>query len=274
MKKWFMYKMLPYLVLCFIWVIMVGPILWTVLTSFKPESEIQSYPLTFWPENPTLKNYERAFSVLPLGRFFLNSIITASLTVITNVVFATLAGYTFARKNFRGKNLLFLLVLSTIMIPFHIRLIPTYMMIMKLNLLDTYSGIFLPISVTAFGIFLMRQYFLSFPREIEDAGLIDGCSPWGVFFRLVLPVSKPGIATVAIFSMLQSWDDFLWPLVVTSKTDMFVLPVGISLFLGLKVYEWGPVMAVASMATIPVIIVYIFLQKYFIAGLTAGAVKE
>ena len=203
----------------------------------------------------------------------MNSVIIALALMVSNVVLCSLAGYTIARKRFRGRGLIFALVLSSMMIPLHVRLIPMYLMSLRLGLQDTYAGIVLPIAATGFGIFLMRQFFLTLPVEVEDAARIDGCSDWGVIFRIVIPMSRPAITSLALFALVWSLEDFLWPLVITSSVSMRPLPVGITLFLGLVVYEWGPVMATTVITIIPMIIVYLFLQRRFIQGLTAGAVK-
>lgn len=266
-------QLLKYVVLITLLFITLMPIYWVVVTSLKPEPDIQSWPPTWIPNPITFNSYQRAFDLLPIGRFFINSVIIAVSMMVSNVVLCSLAGYTLARKQFRGRKFIFGLVLSSMMIPLHVRIIPMYLMSLKLGLDNTYAGIVLPIAATGFGIFLMRQFFLTLPKEVEDAARVDGCSEWGVLFRIVMPMSRPAVTSLAIFALVWSLEDFLWPLIVTSDVMMRPLPVGITLFLGLVVYEWGPVMATTAITILPMVIVYLFLQRRFIQGLTAGAVK-
>jgi ABC-type glycerol-3-phosphate transport system permease component len=262
-----------YLVIGFITLIVIIPIYWMIVTSLKVEGQIQSWPPQWFPAPISFRSYSRAFQILPLGRYFLNSLIIASAMVLSNVIFCSLAGYTFARKKFFGKNFLFALILSSMMIPMHIRLIPTYLIANWLGLTDTYAGIVLPSAVTAFGIFMMRQFFIAIPSEIEDAARIDGCTEWGVLFRVVMPLSMPAVVSLALFALVWSLEDFVWPLIITYDPLMRPIQVGVTMFLGLVVYEWGPVMAMTSIMVLPLVIIYIFAQRYFVQGLTAGAVR-
>jgi len=262
-----------YFILIFFLFITIMPLYWVLATSLKTEEFIQSWPPQWLPNPVSFASYQRAFNLLPIGRFFLNSVIIALALMISNVVLCSLAGYTLARKKFKGRGLIFAIVLSSMMIPLHVRLIPMYLMSIRMGLQNTYAGIVLPIAATGFGIFLMRQFFITLPVEVEDAARIDGCSDWGVLFRIVIPMSRPAIISLALFALVWSLEDFLWPLVITSDVSMRPLPVGITLFLGLVVYEWGPVMATTVITIFPIIIVYLFLQRGFIQGLTAGAVK-
>lgn len=262
-----------YFILLFFAFITLVPIYWVVSTSLKPEAFLRSWPPQWFPNPISFNSYATAFRLLPIGRFFVNSVIIAVAMMISNVVLCSLAGYTLARKRFRGREKLFALILSSMMIPLHVRIIPMYLMSINLGLQNTYQGIVLPIAATGFGIFLMRQFFKTLPEEVEDAARVDGCSDWGVLFRIVIPMSRPAIVSLAIFALVWSLEDFLWPLIITSDVAMRPLPVGITLFLGLVVYEWGPVMATTTLTILPMIIVYLLLQRQFIQGLTAGAVK-
>lgn len=273
-RLWFLTReVATYAVLIALLFAMLAPIYWIIASSLKPESVIRSWPPQWIPNPISFRSYERIFALLPIGRFFLNSGIIAVVMIITNVVFCSLAGYTFARKQFPGRDKIFALILGSMMIPGHIRLIPSYLITQKLGMVDTYQGIILPTAVTAFGIFMMRQYFKTLPVEVEDAARVDGCSEWGVLFRIVLPMSRPAVVSLALFALVWSLEDFLWPLVVTSTLQMRPLPVGITMFLGLVVYEWGPVTAITAITIIPIIIIYLFLQRQFVRGLTVGAVK-
>lgn len=262
-----------YAILLFLLFVTIVPIYWVVATSLKPEADLRAWPPEWIPNPITFQSYQRAFELLPIGRFFLNSVIIAVILMVSNVVLCSLAGYTIARKRFRGRKLIFALVLSSMMIPLHVRIIPMYLMSIKLGLENTYAGIVMPIAATGFGIFLTRQFFLTLPKEVEDAARVDGCSEWGVLFRIVIPESRPAITSLAIFALVWSLEDFLWPLIITSDVLMRPLPVGITLFVGLVVYEWGPVMATTAITILPMIVIYLLLQRRFIQGLTAGAVK-
>jgi len=262
-----------YIILIFLSFLILVPVYWVVATSLKIVSNILLWPPQWLPNPMSLNNYKAAFKLLPIARMALNSVIIAVGGIVTNVVFCSLAGYTFARKRFPGRDTLFALIISTMMIPMYIRLIPLYLITSKFGMQNTYQGIILPSAVTAFGIFLMRQYIITLPLEVEDAARVDGCSEWGILFRIVLPESRPALASLALFTLVASMEDFLWPMIVTSTRKMQPLPVGITLFIDKEVYDWGPLMAMTAIVIVPVIILYAFLQSQFVAGLTAGAVK-
>ena len=269
----FLIQFLKYAFLLVITFSIVMPLLWLIATSLKPEADIQSYPPKWIPNPFTLKSYFRAFEILPIGRFFLNSIIVAAMVVVSNVICCSLAAYSLARKNFPGVNLIFILILASMMIPMHVRVIPMYQMSILLGLQDSFLGMALPLMVTGFGIFLMRQFFITLPKEVEDAATIDGCSDGGILFRIVIPMSLPAITSLAIFAFVWAFEDFLWPLLIISRMNMRPIQIGITLFQGLVVYEWGPVMATTTLTIVPMLIFYIILQKYFVLGMTTGAVK-
>jgi ABC-type glycerol-3-phosphate transport system permease component len=264
---------IKYIILLTFLVFVILPIYWVIVTSLKAAPNVVAWPPQWIPNPVSFESYATAFRLLPIGRFFLNSIIIAVALMISNVVLCSMAGYTFARKRFWGRDVLFALVLSSMMVPLHIRIIPMYMVALKFGLDNTYAGIVLPIAATGFGIFMMRQFFLTLPMEVEDAARVDGCGEWGVIFRIVVPMSRPAIISLGLFALVWSLEDFLWPLIITSTTAMRPLPVGITLFIGLVVYEWGSLMAVTTLAIVPMIIVFMLLQRQFVRGLTAGAVK-
>lgn len=264
---------LKYFVMILLLLIFLVPLYWMVSTSLKVGQDLQAWPPKWIPNPITLDSYRMAFSLLPLGRLFWNSIIIAAITVVGNLIGCTFAAYTLVRKSFRGKNVLFVLIISSMMIPSHIRIIPMYLMCLKLGLDNTYMGIVLPILVTGFGVFMMRQFIVSLPVEVEDAARVDGLSEWGIVGKMIVPMARPAIVSLTIFAFSWSFEDFLWPLIITSEITMRPLPVGITLFQGLVVYEWGAVMATATLTILPVLVVYLLLQKYFVEGLTGGAVK-
>jgi ABC-type glycerol-3-phosphate transport system permease component len=264
---------LRYAAIAIIVFVMLLPIYWVIATSLKPESMIETWPPSWIPDPITFANYTTVFRDLPIGRFFLNSAIIGAAMMVSNVVLCSLAGYTFARKNFPGRDVLFLLIVGSMMVPTAARLIPDYIITIKLGMLNTYQGIVLPTAVTGFGIFLMRQFFRQLPIEVEDAARVDGCSEWGVFFRVVLPMSRPAITSLALFALVWSVEDVLWPLVVTSDLAMRPLQVGITQYLSGEFILWGPMTAVTALSIIPFAVIFLLMQRHFIRGLTAGAVK-
>lgn len=266
-------NIVKYGTLLFLLFIFIAPLYWMVATSLKVGADIQAWPPQWIPHEITLDSYKQAISVIPFGRLFFNSIVIGVITVVGNVFGCTMASYTLVRKKFKGKNIVFLLIVSSMMLPTHIRLIPLYLMCLKLNLVNTYLGIALPTLVTGFGVFMMRQFIMGMPKEVEDAARVDGLSEWGILWKIVLPMCRPAVISLSIFAFTWSFEDFLWPLIVTSESTMRPLSVGITLFQGLVVYEWGPVMAMATLTILPVLVVYLLLQKYFVTGMTAGAVK-
>lgn len=266
-------NIVKYGTLLFLLFIFIAPLYWMVATSLKVGADIQAWPPQWIPHEITLDSYKQAISVIPFGRLFFNSIVIGVITVVGNVFGCTMASYTLVRKKFKGNNIVFLLIVSSMMLPTHIRLIPLYLMCLKLNLVNTYLGIALPTLVTGFGVFMMRQFIMGMPKEVEDAARVDGLSEWGILWKIVLPMCRPAVISLSIFAFTWSFEDFLWPLIVTSESTMRPLPVGITLFQGLVVYEWGPVMAMATLTILPVLVVYLLLQKYFVTGMTAGAVK-
>ena len=249
------------------------PIYWVVSTSLKTPVNVTAWPPQWIPYPVTLANYIRAFHLEPILRFYLNTAIIAVLLVVSNVTLCSIAGFTLARKSFRGRGAIFAIVVGSMMIPLNIRIIPMYIIMVRLGLIDTYAGIVLPIAATGFGVFMMRQFFITLPVEVEDAARVDGCSEWGIIFRIVVPESRPAMTSLAMFALVWSVEDFLWPLIVTSTTAMRPLPVGITMFVGLVVYEWGPVMAVTALTILPITLVYLLVQRRFVQGVTAGAVK-
>lgn len=264
---------LKYLILIFLSFLFLVPIYWVIATSLKTSSNVLLWPPQLIPNPLTLDSYKEAFNKLPIGRMALNSLIIAGTMILTNVVCCSLAGYVFARKDFYGKDILFGLIISTMMIPMHIRLIPLYLITIKFGMNNTYLGIVFPSAITGFGIFLMRQYFSTFPKAIEDAARVDGCNEWGVLFRIVLPNAKAAIVSLVLYVLVLSIGDFLWPMIVTSTTAMRPLPVGITLFIDKEVYAWGPMMAMNAIVIVPASIIFILLQRNFVHGITAGALK-
>lgn len=259
--------------------LMVGPLYWMFSTSFKSSGDIFASPPKWIPDPWILGNYRDVFTLLPFERFFLNSAIVAFSIVALNIVFDSMAAYAFAKLRFPGRDLIFFLLLITLMIPFQVNIIPLYRMMVFFHQIDphlgtdTYSGLIAPSMIQVFGIFLMRQFFRSIPDEVLESARCDGASEFRIIRSIVLPLALPGMATLAIFTFLTAWNDFLWPLLVTSSDQMRTLPVGVALLARRNTINWGNTMAGTALATVPMIAVFLVLQRRFIEGLTAGAVK-
>ena len=252
---------------------MLVPFLWMVSTSFKEPGSLFDLPIQLWPDELHWENYQRVLTAVPFGRWYLNSLIIALGLTFLNLTSGALAGYAFARFRWRGKDAMFLLSLITLMIPAHVLIIPLFVILSKIGWIDTYYALILPGLFDAFAIFLMRQNFLSLPRELEEAALIDGATPWQIYWKVALPLAAPALATLGTFTFLAGWNSFLWPLVATNSITMRPITVGLAVFNTQFSTEWTVLMAGLSLATIPPIIVFLAAQKYFIRGLTLGSLK-
>lgn len=267
-------------VLIFVSLLSIFPFLWLISTSLKGGGEnIFAYPPQIIPTDFTWANYSGVWDRVDFIRYFVNSIIVAGGTVLLNLIFSAMAGYPLARMEFKGKKITFFAILATIMIPFQAIMLPVYLITLKLNMVDGvnniagYMGLILPFAVSAFGIFLMRQAFLGIPREIEEAAIVDGCNVVQVFTMVLLPMIKPTIAVLAIFTFIGSWGEFLWPSIVLTKESMYTLPVGINNLQGMFSSNWRYIAAGSIISIIPIIVFFLSLQKYFISGENEGAIK-
>lgn len=261
-------------------VISIGPFIWLISTALKSKNEnIFAYPPQFIPEHITFENFIGAWQQVPFAGYIMNSVIVSVATIILNLIFASLAAYPLARMEFKGKNLCFFAMLATMMVPFQVIMIPLYLLTLRLNLVDSYgalagfAGMILPFGVSAFGILLMRQAFLAIPKELEEAAIIDGCNVFQIWWKVLLPLVKPSLATLAIFTFVGCWGEFLWPSIVLTKQEMFTLPVGLNYLQGFFSSNWRFISAGAIISTIPIVIFFLALQKHFVGGQTQGAVK-
>ena len=250
------------------------PFLWLIISSFKHEKDIISFPPRIFADSYTLDNYIMVWTTIPLLDYIKNTVIFAGGTVITSVFFDSLAGYAFARMRFKGKSVLFYFVLLTMMIPFQVFLIPLFIEVNLLGMLDTYAGLIIPRMTTAFGIFMMRSFFITLPDSLEEAARIDGLSEFNIFLKIMLPLSKPTLLSLGIFTLMNSWNDLLYPLILTSSSKMRTLPAGLALFTGQNISFYGPVMAGTVISMLPLLVVYIFAQKYFVQGTAMSGMKE
>ncbi|AFZ33727.1 binding-protein-dependent transport systems inner membrane component [Stanieria cyanosphaera PCC 7437] len=263
-----------YVSLIAIAVIMLFPLLWLVGTSFKsPTEDIFSFPPQLLPRQPTFKNFLSVWQTYPFGTYLLNSAIVAGLTVGLNLLFCSLAAYPLARLNFRGRNIIFALVVATIMIPFQIVMIPLYILVVNLGLRNTYLGVIFPNLASAFGIFLLRQAFQGVPKELEEAARIDGCSELGIWWHIMLPAIRPALVTLAIFVFIGSWSDFLWPLVVLDRPEYYTLPIGVANLAGTFSLDWRLIAAGSVISIAPILLLFLLVQRYIIPTDIGSGVK-
>lgn len=265
-------QLIQYVLLSIGGFIMLFPYLWMVSTSFKARGTW--YNVNLIPTQFSLEHYERLLSTSLLPRWYLNTIVVSVIGTISVVFFSSLAGYVFAKYQFRGREFMFVAILATIMIPSEMMIIPWYVGVAKIGWIDSFSGILMPGMITAFGVFVMRQFIANIPDELLDAGRIDGVSEFGLFWRICLPLARPAAAVVAIFTFLGNWNDFLWPLIVINSDRMQTLQVGLSRLSSLETgADWGGTMSGAALASIPMLIVFLFFQKQIVSGMTLSGLK-
>jgi multiple sugar transport system permease protein len=254
-------------------VLAVVPIIWMLAGSFRTEQDLFGHPAGLFPHQWTLHGYEGVWDQLPFLRLLLNSAVFAGLTTALTVLFDSMCAYALARMNFRGRNLAFWLVLVTLMVPFQVTLIPVFIELFHLGWLNTYQGLIVPRATSAFGIFLFRQFFMSIPRELDEAARIDGAGHFRIYWRVILPLAKPAIATVALLNFTNLWNDLLWPLVVSSSPDMQTLPAGLALFGGQHVTDHAVLLAGAVISLLPIAVAFFLAQRYFVAGISTSGLK-
>ena len=251
----------------------IFPFVWMVLTSFKTDKDVFSLPSQLWPTHWSLTGYMNIWNELPFARLFLNSVIFAGGVTVLSVIFDSMAAYALARLDFPGKNIALILVIATLMVPYQITLIPLFQMIFDFHWLDTYQGLIVPRATSAFGIFLLRQFFVSIPRDLDSAARIDGAGEFRIYAQIMMPLAKPALATLAVFQFMNNWNDFLWPLVVTSSTEMRTIPAGLTLFGGQYVVDYAVLMAGATISLLPLALAFFLAQRYFVQGIATTGLK-
>ncbi|ABO66204.1 MULTISPECIES: carbohydrate ABC transporter permease [Geobacillus] len=262
-------KALLYVVLVMYAIITLIPFLWALSSSFKTLEEIVSGTMSFVPKQFTLDNYKQIFVEQDLfPRWLLNSVIIAVAVTILNLLFNSMAGYALARLQFPGRKPLFLIILAVLMIPAQVTMIPNYLILKQLGWLNSYQGMIVPTMINATFIFMMRQFFINFPKELEEAAELDGLGRFGIFFRIVLPLARPALAAQAIFVFMGSWNDFMRPLIILSDPQLFTLPLGLNSFKGQYISYWNYIMAASMVFTLPVLVIYAFFNRYFIKGIS------
>lgn len=260
--------------------LLIVPLLWMLITSLSTEAETNRSPPVLIPESPRFENYAEAWAAAPFGHFFLNSALVTLVVLASNLVVCSLAGYAFARIRFLGRGALFVTLMATLMVPFQVTMIPVFLIVKWFgdNVwaglgIDHVGALMLPNLATAFGIFFLRQFFLTVPVELEEAARVDGTSRLGVLFKMVLPLSLPALSTLAALTVLTSWNDFLWPLIVITSQDQMTIPLGLSYFQGAHHVKWPLLMAANVMSLLPMLLVFIGAQRYFVQSVASTGIK-
>lgn len=261
-----------HLVLIPLALVMATPLLWMILTSLSTEAETRRFPPGL-PSGLHFENFSQAWSQEPFGHWLLNSALVSIVCVVSNLLFCSLAGYAFARIRFVGRGVLFVLLLATLMVPFQVVMIPTLLIVKHLGLVDTLPGLIVPNLATAFGIYLLRQFFLSLPLELEEAAVIDGAGRLRILFSILLPLMGPPLATLGVLTFLWSWNDFLWPLVVTSSPEVMTVQLGLASFQGGHFTNWPVLMAGTLISQLPLFVLFLLGQRYFVSSIATTGIK-
>ena len=264
---------LLYLCMLGLVIVFIGPFLYLLGTSLKQTMVLLTYPPVIFPKSPTLANYIHILTETQFPRWILNSALVSVGAVVGTLIVCSLAAYVFARKQFVGKNVVYTLVLSTMMVPGSLLLIPAFLVSARLELIDTHLGLFLPSVGGPLGVFMLRQFIQTIPAELDEAARIDGASDFGIYWRIILPLSKPALATLATVTATWSWNSLIWPLVIIRSKEMVTLPLGIAMFEAYYTTDWGLLTAGGFLSVAPLILLFLFFQRYFIQGLTAGGLK-
>jgi multiple sugar transport system permease protein len=262
-----------FIVLCLLGVAMLFPFIWMVLTSLKPETEVVAFPPTLVPHTWTFDSYVNVWQRIPFGRFFANSLIFAGGVTLVSLTLDSMTAFALSRLQLPGRDAIFIIVLIALMLPFQVTFIPLYVTVYQLGWLNSFAGLIVPRATNAFGIFLLRQFFMTLPRELDEAARVDGAGNFYIYSRIVLPLSAPALATLAIFHFMYNWNDYLWPLLITSSADMRTLPAGLALFMGQHVIEYSVMMAGATLALAPLVIAFMFVQQHFVRSIAMTGLK-
>jgi ABC-type glycerol-3-phosphate transport system permease component len=264
-----------YTTLLAVTIVMAAPLLWMVTTALKPESQIFHYPIEWIPHTPTLGNFANVLSNYPIGRWFANSMIVAVLTTAISLPLYSLGAYPLARLTFPGKKVVFLVILATMLMPAEGTMVPLFLGLSRLRVSDSYFSLVMPVAANAFGLYLLTQFFQTIPSELRDAAVMDGATDFGILWRIILPLSRPALTTVAIYTFMASWNNFVWPFVVTNSDATRTLPAGLAALIGgVDVgTRFGISMASALMATLPPLVIFVALQRYFAQGISMTGVK-
>ena len=255
-------------------IIMIFPFVWGISTSLKDMREVLANPFSIIPRDITLINYKNVVKSIPIVRFFINSLIVSVTITASQLFTCSLSAYAFARLKFPFRDGLFYILLGTMMIPQHVIMIPVYIILNFFRLIDTYAAMIVPFISGAFGTFLLRQFFLTIPKELEEAATLDGCGHLRFLFRIMIPLSRPILATLAIFTFMWSWNNYLWPLIVTNRIEIRTLQYGLAMFKEEGGLNWGQLMAGTTIATVPILVMFLVMQRQFIQGITLTGLRE
>jgi len=266
-------KALAYIMLSIGGITMIVPFLWMLSTSLKDVGSVFTYPVRWIPSPVVWKNYADVMRVVPFARFYFNSVFVALVVTLGQVFTSSLAAYAFARLNFPGRDKLFFAYLATMMIPGSVTMIPVYVLMRLLGWVDTYKALIIPAMFSAYGTFMLRQFFMTLPKDLEDAAKIDGCGYIGIYWKIILPLSKPALATLTTFTFMGSWGSFMWPLLVTNTMELKTLPVGLESFQSIYTTSWTLLMAGSVMAMLPIIVIFMFNQRFFVEGIKLTGIK-
>ena len=254
-------------------VLVLLPIIWMVSASLRPDSDISTFPPTLWPREWSIHSYVEVFDRIPFARLYLNTIVFAGSVTLISLFLDAMAGYALARLKFRGSTVVFILILVVLMLPFQVTLVPLYELMHQFGLVNTLPGLIVPRVTNAFGIFFMRQFFLSLPRDLEDAARVDGASEWRIFYRVMAPLALPAFLTLGLFHFQGNWNDLIWPLIMTSSIENATLPAGLAMFAGSQSTEYSLIMAGSVLALLPIIAMFLLVQKSFVQGVATTGVK-
>ncbi len=266
-------KMLLYAVLIPLALLVAFPLVWMMLASLMPPGAASTYPPPLWPERFTFEHYRALFERAAMGRYLLNSTLLATLVTLVSLLFNSMAGYAFAKLRFRGRDGLFKTLLAVLVVPVQVAMLPLFLLMRELGLVNTYGGVLVPAAASVFGIFLIRQFALSIPDSLIEAARIDGASDFRIYWSVALPLMKPVLATLALFTFLATWNDFMWPLIVLTDDDMYTLPVALATLSRERVQDNELMMAGAVVTVLPVLVVFLALQRYYIQGIMMGSLK-
>lgn len=265
---------IQYVILILVLILTLSPLVWMISSSFMKTGEANTFPPRLFPEKITWEHYSTLFSRLNISRYFLNSLILATSITIISLIVNSMAGFAFAKYRFPGRNQLFKTLLAAMIIPGQVTMLPLFLMLNRIGLVNTYLGVIIPGIVSIYGIFLVRQYIFSIPDSLIEAARIDGASDFRIYWTIIVPLARPILVTLAIFTFMGSWNDFLWPLIVMTKESMYTLPVALANLMGEHVQDTELMMAGSVITVIPVLTVFLLLQKYYIKGIMIGSIKE
>ncbi len=253
--------------------LILAPVVWMFLSAFRPPDQIVEYPPRFFPKNYVVQNFKDVYKMIPVNKYILNSFIFSGTVTLGSTLLNSMAGYAFARMQFKGKNVLFMMFMASMMIPFQVIMIPLFMIVFYMGMLDTYRGLIIPQLAGVGGIFFLRSFFITLPAQLEEAGRLDGLTEFGIFFRIMLPLCKTALMTQAVLSFSGCWNNLLWPLLITSSNDRRMLANGIMYFVGQNTVNYGPAFAAGVISVFPLLVLFIFGQKYFVNSIVSSGIK-